>query len=253
MDSGTEQHSSETMARADGRRADEPRRMGLRVDVAPNAGGSVLAVLGGTRVICAAMLEEGVPRWMREQQVEGGWLTAEYSLLPYATSPRKMRESSMGRISGRTMEIQRMIGRALRAVTDLDALGARTLWVDCDVLSADGGTRTAAISGAYVAAVLALRRARDEGRIAGNPFQHSVAAIGVGVVGGRALLDLTYAEDAIADVDMNVVMTGDGRLIEVQGGAEHAPFTEDQWRDLLTLARRGTEAWCRVQRETIGE
>ncbi len=251
IESETERIALLSQDREDGRRWNETRPMLIQTGIAPAAGGSALVSLGKTQVVCAASLEEGVPRWMREMGVEGGWLTAEYSLLPYATSPRTARESSIGRVGGRTVEIQRMIGRALRAVTDLKSLGARTLWLDCDVLCADGGTRTTAISGAYVAAAMALRRALDEGRIAGWPIRDSVAAISVGLFRGKPLLDLTHAEDAVADVDMNVVLTGSGAMIEIQGAAEHAPFSEDQLRELLNLARIGTDAWRLLQKKAL--
>jgi len=234
-------------ARPDGRRADELRPIRMDVGAAPAAAGSVMVHLGSTRVLCAAMIEEGVPRWMREQKIEGGWLTAEYSLLPYATAARTPREASAGRVGGRTMEIQRMIGRALRAVTDLRALGARTVWIDCDVVQADGGTRTAAISGAYVALALALRRERAAGRLAGRPLTDSISAVSVGRVGGRALLDLCYEEDAAAEVDINVALTGEGRFVEVQGAAERRSFSRAELDEMLDLALAGAETWRRAQ------
>ncbi len=237
--------------RPDGRRAEELRPIRLELGIAPAAAGSVMVHLGATRVLCAAMVEDGVPRWMREQKIEGGWLTAEYSLLPYATTGRTARESSTGRVGGRTMEIQRMIGRSLRAVTDLRLLGARTIWVDCDVVQADGGTRTAAISGAYVALALALRRERAAGRLAGQPLSDSICAVSVGRVGGRALLDLCYAEDAAAEVDLNVVMTGDGRFVELQGAAERRPFSLPDLDEMLELARIGASAWRNAQAEAL--
>jgi ribonuclease PH len=249
VDQGTKDRSAAT--RPDGRRPDEARAMTIELDVAPAAAGSALVTLGNTRVLCAAMIEERVPRWMREQRCVGGWLTAEYSLLPYSTVTRTSRESSLGRVGGRTMEIQRMIGRSLRAITDLRPLGARTIWIDCDVLRADGGTRTAAISGAYVALAVALRRARAEGRMAEVPLRDSIAAVSVGVVEGCSLLDLCYAEDAAADVDLNVVMTGDGRIVEVQGAAERQPFAREQFDALLDLARGGIETWTRTQIEAL--
>lgn len=239
--------------RSDGRGWQVCRPMRIQPGIAPAAAGSALVSLGATQVICAASLEEGVPRWMRDQQVAGGWLTAEYSLLPYATSPRTPREVSVGRVGGRTMEIQRMVGRALRAVVDVRLLGPRTLWVDCDVLCADGGTRTAAVSGAWVAVALALKRAHSEGRLEENPVRDSVAAISVGLLGERLALDLSYAEDATADADLNVVMTGNGRLVEIQGGAEHAPFASERLSEILALARLGIEQWTRLQQQAVGE
>lgn len=234
-------------ARPDGRRLDEMRPISIVPDAAPAAAGSALVRLGATQVLCAATFEEGVPRWMRDQKVEGGWLTAEYSLLPYATPVRTPREATAGRLGGRTMEIQRMIGRALRAIIDLRALGPRTIWIDCDVVQADGGTRTAAISGAYVALALALRRERAAGRIAGWPLSDSVAAVSVGRVAGTARLDLCYEEDATAEVDLNLVFTGDGRLVEIQGAAERRPFTEEELREMLDLARTGAAVWRAAQ------
>ena len=240
-------------ARPDGRRADELRPIRMEVGVAPAAAGSVLVHLGFTRVLCAAMIEEGVPRWMREQKIEGGWLTAEYSLLPYATAARTSREATAGRVGGRTMEIQRMIGRALRAVTDLRALGARTVWIDCDVVQADGGTRTVAISGAYVALALALRRERAAGRLAGVPLTDSISAVSVGRLGGRALLDLCYEEDAAAEVDLNVVLTGDGRFVELQGAAERRSFSRAELEELLDLAVAGAQTWRGAQAAALAD
>ena len=227
--------------RADGRRPDQLRKLTLRKNPAPLASGSVLIGLGNTRVICAVTLEEGVPRWMREQGMTGGWITAEYSLLPYSTTERTRRESTAGRIAGRTHEIQRMIGRCLRSVTNLEALGPRTFWVDCDVLAADGGTRTAAVTGSYVALRLAVRRLLREGILDTDPIKDSLAAVSVGVVNGRPLLDLCYEEDAAADVDLNVVMTGAGRLVEIQGTGERGPFSHRTLEDLLRLARKGVK------------
>ncbi len=227
--------------RADGRRPDQLRKLTLRKNPAPLASGSVLIGLGNTRVICAVTLEEGVPRWMREQGMTGGWITAEYSLLPYSTTERTRRESTAGRIAGRTHEIQRMIGRCLRSVTNLEALGPRTFWVDCDVLAADGGTRTAAVTGSYVALRLAVRRLLRQGILDADPVRDTLAAVSVGVVNGRPLLDLCYEEDAAADVDLNVVMTGAGRLVEIQGTGERGPFSHRTLEDLLRLARKGVK------------
>lgn len=196
---------------------------------------------GATRVICAATIEPKVPGWMRQQGVKGGWLTAEYSMLPYSTLDRKPRDISKGRIDGRTVEIQRLIGRSLRAVVDLKKLGENTLWIDCDVLQADGGTRTASITGAYLATRLAVQKLLDAGKLATNPLNDSVAAVSVGVFKGQSLLDLNYIEDKDAEVDFNVVMTGQGQFVEVQGTGESATFSNDQLQDLLKIAQAGLE------------
>jgi ribonuclease PH len=222
------------MTRGDGRRPDELRALELVPDFLEQPHGSVLFSAGRTRVLCTASIEEGVPRWLAGGG--RGWLTAEYSLLPASTGERTPREVSRGRAGGRTVEIQRLIGRAIRAVVDFEALGERTVWLDCDVLQADGGTRCAAISGAYVAA----RRALDRFGLA-RALTDSVAAVSVGIVDGVPLLDLDYAEDAAAEVDMNVVMTGDGRLVEVQATAERTPFTRDRLDELLELAAGGID------------
>lgn len=207
--------------------------------------------MGRTRVICAASVEDGVPRWMKEQKVAGGWITAEYSMLPYSTSPRKVRESSRGKIEGRTQEIQRLIGRALRAVTNLEALGERSVWVDCDVLEADGGTRTAAITGSYVALMLAMEKLVAEGKLPANPVEHAVAAVSVGVFDGTALLDLCYEEDAKAAVDMNVVMTDAGEMVEVQGTGEESTFTKKQMAGMLKLAEKGIKQLLAAQTKAL--
>ncbi|MGD0715124.1 MAG: ribonuclease PH [Gaiellaceae bacterium] len=218
--------------RADGRRPGELRPLTIEPDWLEQAHGSALITQGKTKVLCTAMIQEDVPRWLRNQG--RGWITAEYSLLPASTGERIEREASRGKQQGRTVEIQRLIGRAVRAVADFRALGERTMWLDCDVLQANGGTRCAAICGAYVAGMRALDRFGLS-----RTFVDSVAAISVGVVGGVALLDLDYAEDSSADTDMNVVMTGDGRLIEVQATAERDPFTRERLDELLTLAEVG--------------
>ena len=206
----------------------------------------MLVAMGNTRVICGVMIEEVVPRWMKEQSVTGGWLTSEYSMLPYSTTTRKPRDISKGRLDGRSTEIQRLIGRSLRAVVDLEKLGARTMWVDCDVLQADGGTRCAAISGAYVAAHRALDRFG-----LGKTLTGSVAAVSVGIVEGEALLDLDYSEDSTAEVDMNVVMTGARALVEVQATAERTPFTRARLDELLELAAAGIDEIAAVQEEAV--
>jgi ribonuclease PH len=220
------------VTRADGRRPDQLRPLEIVPDYLEQPHGSVLFSQGKTRVLCTASIEESVPRWMSGKG--NGWITAEYSLLPASTGQRTQREASSGRQKGRTIEIQRLIGRAVRAVTDFKALGERTLWLDCDVLQADGGTRCAAISGAWVAA----RRALDRFGLS-KAMPGSVAAVSLGIVGGELLLDLDYSEDSTADVDLNVVMTADGRLVEVQATAEQVPFGRDQLDELLELATKG--------------
>lgn len=237
--------------RADGRKADQLRPVSFTLNPAPHAAGSALVAMGNTRVICAVTLEEDVPTWMKRQKVEGGWITAEYSMLPYSTPERTKREVSAGKISGRTQEIQRLIGRALRAVVDLNALGPRTLWIDCDVLQADGGTRTASITGAWVAARLAVDRLLREGQLEKDPLREPVAAVSVGIVDGRPLLDLNYEEDAACEVDMNIVMTARGRFVEIQGTAEEHPFDQASFDAMLSLARRGIRRLFEAQREAL--
>jgi ribonuclease PH len=232
------------MSRADGRRPDELRPLELEPDFLEQPHGAVLFSQGRTRVLCTASIQEGVPRWLAGKG--RGWLTAEYSLLPASTGDRTSREASEGRQKGRTIEIQRLIGRAIRAVTDFGALGERTVWLDCDVLQADGGTRCAAISGAYVAA----RRALDRFGL-GRTLRDSVAAVSLGIVGGELLLDLDYSEDSSAEVDLNVVMTGEGRLIEVQATAERAPFSREELDGLLDLAALGIARIGEAQREAV--
>jgi len=214
-----------------------------------HAEGSALIELGVTRVLCAASIEESVPPFLRGKG--RGWVTAEYSMLPRSTHTRSDRESVRGRIGGRTHEIQRLIGRSLRAVTNLDALGERAILIDCDVIEADGGTRTAAITGAYVALALALRKLEAAGVLTAPPLVDSVAAISVGIVDRRVCLDLAYAEDSSAAVDMNVVMTGGGRFVEVQGTAETKPFTAAQLVTLTTLAREGIARMTELQRDAL--
>jgi ribonuclease PH len=233
------------MTRADGRRPAELRPLSLQPDFLEQPHGSVLFSQGRTKVLCTASIQDGVPRWLYGKG--RGWLTAEYSLLPASTGDRTEREASRGRQGGRTVEIQRLIGRAVRAVTDFERLGERTLWVDCDVLQADGGTRCAAISGAYVAAYRALDRFGLSGALTG-----SVAAVSIGIVEGTVMLDLDYAEDSAAEVDMNVVMTGDGELVEVQATAEKVAFSRDGLDEMLDLAAAGIEQISEAQREAIG-
>jgi len=232
------------MSRADGRKANDLRAITFEPDWLEQAHGSALVSQGKTRVLCTAMVQEEVPRWLRNQG--RGWITAEYSLLPASTGDRVEREAARGKQQGRTIEIQRLIGRAVRAVADFRALGERTLWLDCDVLQADGGTRCAAICGAYVAA----RRALDRFGLS-KTFTDSVAAVSVGVVGGVPLLDLDYSEDSNADTDMNVVMTGDGRLIEVQATAERDPFTRKVLDELLELASAGIVDITELQQQAV--
>jgi ribonuclease PH len=232
------------VTRPSGRRPDELRTLTIEPDFLEQASGSALISFGKTRVLCTASLEEGVPRWLHGNG--RGWLTAEYSMLPASTGQRTQREASTGRQKGRTVEIQRLIGRAMRAVADMEALGERTLWLDCDVLQADGGTRCASISGVYVAAQRALNHVG-----LGRVLTDSVAAVSVGVVEGEGLLDLDYVEDSSAEVDVNVVMAGDGRLIEVQATAERAPLSRDQLDELLDLAAGGIDDIALAQREAV--
>lgn len=236
--------------RHDGRAPDELRPVTIEPGFVRTATGSALISMGGTRVICTASAVEGVPRWMTGQG--RGWVTAEYGMLPASTGERKQRDVSKGRADGRTVEIQRLIGRSLRGVVDFEALGERTLYVDCDVLEADGGTRCAAITGGYVALQLALQRLIEEGRLGSLPLTQSVAAISCGMVEGVACLDLDYPEDSGAEVDMNVVMTGDGGLVEVQGTAERTPLTRASLDELLELAQAGIEQLREAQAAAAG-
>jgi ribonuclease PH len=240
------------MNRLDGRSANQLRPLSFTPGIAPHATGSVLVATGNTRVICSAMIEESVPRWMKEQGVSGGWLTAEYSMLPYSTLDRKARDSSRGKLDGRSVEIQRLIGRSLRAVIDLEALGSRTLWVDCDVLQADGGTRTASITGGCVAAYMACRKLLEDKRLKQMPVRQLVSAVSVGMVGGVPLLDLNYVEDRDAAVDMNLVVTEAGSYVEVQGSGEEAVFTPEEFQLMLDLGREGAAQLVRAQRVALG-
>ena len=228
----------------EGRRTDELRPITVDVDYLEQPHAAVLYAQGKTKVLCTATIEEDIPRWLKGSG--RGWMTAEYSLLPASTGERTAREASRGKQGGRTVEIQRLIGRALRGVVDFEALGERTVWLDCDVLQADGGTRCASICGAYVAAARALDRFGLS-----RALTDSVAAVSVGIVDGQPLLDLEYTEDSTAEVDMNVVMTGDGRLIEVQATAEAAPFTRELLDELLELATAGIEEIARTQEEAL--
>jgi ribonuclease PH len=238
-----------SFVRTDGRAVDELRAVRITPGYLPYAEGSVLIEMGQTRVICSASLEDRVPFFLRNQGK--GWVTAEYAMLPRATQQRTNRELGRGGPSGRTHEIQRLIGRSLRAVADMRVLGERTVTLDCDVLQADGGTRTAAITGAYVAFALASQRLQKSGKISGSLLANEVAAVSVGIVAGVPLLDLKYDEDSGAEVDMNIICTGDGRFIEVQGTAEREPFTQEQMSRLLALAKRGIEQLLCIQRETL--
>jgi ribonuclease PH len=235
--------------RTDGRAFDELRAVRITPGYLPYAEGSVLIEMGQTRVVCSASVDERVPPFLRN--CGQGWITAEYSMLPRATQQRKPREIGRGGPSGRTHEIQRLIGRSLRAAADMRLLGERTITLDCDVLQADGGTRTAAITGAYVAFALACHRLLSTGKIQRNIITNEVAAISVGILENVPLLDLKYDEDSRAEVDMNIVCTGDGRFIEVQGTAEREPFTREQMDNLLALAARGIESLVAIQREAI--
>ncbi len=238
--------------RHSGRTPDMIREISFQTGIAPQASGSVLVSFGKTQVLCAASIEEGVPRWMKEQGVAGGWLTAEYSMLPYSTSPRKSRDSTRGKIDGRSTEIQRLIGRSLRAGIDLELLGSRTLWVDCDVLQADGGTRTAAITGASVAITLACNRLIEEGKLSKSPVIRQIAAVSVGVVDSRVLLDLDYIEDRDAEVDLNLVMTGDLEFIELQASGEESVFGNDQLVEMIDFGRKGISSLIAKQCEVVG-
>jgi ribonuclease PH len=237
------------MARIDGRETDQLRDIRITRNWLDHAEGSVLVEYGKTRVLIAASVSEGVPRWRKGSGL--GWVTAEYSMLPRATHTRSDRESVKGRIGGRTHEISRLVGRSLRGIIDYTALGENTIQLDCDVLQADGGTRTASITGAYVALADAVSWLRERNLLAGEPLKNSVAAVSVGIVGGVEMLDLAYTEDSAADVDLNIVATGDGRLVEVQGTAEAEPFSRQQLDRLLDLGLAGIAALTRVQQEAL--
>ena len=242
---------SDTYQRHDGRANDQLRTIKFQNNIAPHASGSTLIEWGDTRVICGVSIEENVPRWMQAQGVEGGWITAEYSMLPYSTLDRKRRDISRGKLDGRSTEIQRLIGRSLRAALDLKKMGSRTIWIDCDVLQADGGTRTASITGAFVALSIAVNKLINEGLILESPFLDPIAAVSVGIVEGQALLDLCYVEDVAAEVDMNWVMTSTGNFIEVQGTGEEATFTADQLTQMLTFGKHGLDEVVKLQQAAI--
>jgi len=245
--------SASATARADGREANQLRPIRFQNHIAPYATGSTLIEWGNTRVICGVTIEENVPRWMKEQKVPGGWITAEYSMLPYSTLQRKPRDITKGKIDGRSSEIQRLIGRAMRATLDLEKLGPRTICVDCDVLQADGGTRTAAITGAYVALGIAIRRLLAAKTIAENPILHAVAAVSIGIVNGVALLDLCYTEDVGATVDFNMVMNSAGEFIELQGTGEEATFSETQLAELIKHGKAGIRQLLEAQEKALAQ
>jgi ribonuclease PH len=237
--------------RADGRELDQLRPLAIEPGFIDSAHGSVLFSIGKTRLVCTAMVEESVPGWMRGRGT--GWVTSEYGMLPGSTSDRKPRDATRGKLDGRTVEIQRLIGRSLRSVVDFKALGERTIWIDCDVLQADGGTRCAAICGGYAALHLALSGLVDAGKLRELPLSDSVAAISVGIVGGSAMLDLAYVEDSRAEVDMNVVISGSGQMIEVQATAERTPFGRASLDELLSLAAAGIEEISAEQTRVLHE
>src|SRR5436853_2193568 len=239
------------MQRPDGRAADQVGDVSFELNIAPHASGSVLVAMGNTRVICGVMIEEIIPRWMKEQSVTGGWLTAEYSMLPYSTTTRKPRDIMKGRLDGRSTEIQRLIGRSLRAVVDLEKLGPRTMWVDCDVLQADGGTRTAAITGASLAVAVACRKLVTEKKVGAPPIKKLVAAVSAGILNGRAIVDLNYEEDKAVTVDFNLVATEDGDFVEVQGSGEEATFAQSELDQMMTLARKGIADLIAAQRAIL--
>jgi ribonuclease PH len=243
--------SSVTTARSDGRQPDQLRPIRFHNGIAPHAAGSTLIEWGQTRVLCGVTIEESVPRWMKEQGVAGGWMTAEYSMLPYSTLTRKPRHISKGKIDGRSQEIQRLIGRAMRAAVNLEAIGPRTIWLDCDVLQADGGTRTAAITGTYVALALAINSLRAAGKITAQVVLQPVAAVSAGIVESRPLLDLCYVEDVAASVDMNLVMNGAGQFIELQGTGEEASFSEQELAAMLALGKAGIGQLLELQQQAI--
>src|SRR5438128_197739 len=237
--------------RIDGRTSEQLRPVSFDLGIAPYAGGSVLVTMGNTRVICGVTVEENVPRWMKEQGVTGGWVTAEYSMLPYSTQTRKPRDIAKGRIDGRSMEIQRLIGRSLRAVVDLEKLGPRTIWVDCDVLQADGGTRTAAITGASLAVTIACRKLAKEKKLDAPPIKKLVAAVSAGILAGNAIVDLNYEEDKAVTVDFNLVATEDDEFVEVQGSGEESTFSQAELDHMLSLGRKAISDLIAAQRAVL--
>ena len=243
--------ASNSKQRPDGRADDQLRSVTFKNNIAPHATGSTLIEWGDTRVICCATVEEEVPRWMKAQGVEGGWITAEYSMLPYSTLDRKRRDSSKGKIDGRSQEIQRLIGRSMRAALDLAKIGPRTVWIDCDVLQADGGTRTASITGGYVALSLALAKLKADGLLEVDPIVSPVAAVSVGVVNDVPILDLPYVEDVAAEVDMNLVMNAKGEFIELQGTGEKDTFSDAELASMLAHGRKGINELLELQKTAI--
>lgn len=241
------------MNRPDGRAPNQIRPIAFELGIAPHASGSVLVAMGRTRVICSVMIEDGVPRWMKEQNATGGWLTAEYSMLPYSTLTRKARDISRGKLDGRSAEIQRLIGRSLRAVVDLEKLGARTIWVDCDVLQADGGTRTAAITGASLALAVACRKLVEEEKLAVSPIRQLIAAVSCGVLDGSPVVDLDFEEDRAVTVDFNLVATETAEFVEVQGSGEEATFSRAQMDEMLMLGGEAISQLIDAQRALLDQ
>ena len=241
------------MNRSDNRKNDQLRRVRITKDFLAHPTASVLIECGGTKVICAVSIDPGVPGWMRAQNVPGGWVTSEYGMLPASTHDRSRREANSGKQRGRTMEIQRLIGRSFRSVIDLEALGPNTVYIDCDVIDADGGTRCASITGSSVALQLAFERLVASGKLKKNPMRENVAAVSVGVVKNETLLDLCYEEDSGAEVDMNIVMTESGKFIEVQGTAEKEPFSFETLQNLLGTAKKGLDTLFNIQKRTLDE
>tara|TARA_B100000965_G_scaffold142111_1_gene118336 strand:+ start:7122 stop:7910 length:789 start_codon:yes stop_codon:yes gene_type:complete len=240
------------MDRPDSRTIDELRTVSFLPNIAANSTGSVLVSFGKTRVICSAIIQPGVPRWMKEQGVEGGWLTAEYSMLPYSTGGgRKPRDVMKGKLDGRSSEIQRLIGRSLRAVVDLKLLGANTLWVDCDVLEADGGTRTASITGSSVACAIAFDNLIAKGTLKSSPLKQHVSAVSCGIYKNTPILDLCYIEDRDATVDFNIVMTESMDFVELQGSGEEASFTNEEMESMLSLGKKGITEIAELQKQTV--
>ncbi len=241
------------MTRPDERETNQLRPITFTPNVAPHASGSVLVSFGDTRVICACTIEENIPGWMKYQKIKGGWLTAEYSMLPYSTLDRKRRDISQGKLDGRSSEIQRLIGRSLRAVIDLKMLGHRTLWIDCDVLQADGGTRTASITGGAVAVAIALNKLVATGKIKQSPMKKLIGAVSAGVFEQTPVLDLNYPEDKDATVDFNVVMTEDLEFVEVQGAGEEATFSRAEMDKMLDLTESGIKEITLLQKQAIAD
>lgn len=241
---------NDPLIRSDGRRVDEIRPVKITRPFTKYAEGSVLLEMGETKVICTASVEEKVPPFLRDKGQ--GWVTAEYGMLPRSTHDRTQREASRGKQGGRTLEIQRLVGRALRAVTDMSKLGERTVWIDCDVIQADGGTRTASITGSFIALADAVNSLKEKNAVQGQPLKDYLAAISVGKVGGEILVDLAYTEDSVAEVDMNLVMTGNGRLVEIQGTAESEPFEKKDLDEFLTFGWTGIQTLIKFQKDLVG-